>query len=184
MTSGMGRERRARVAARASIYMFVVLFVFLMLGALIMEFFGITLSSLRIAGGMIVGYIGFKMLFPSDTEAENEAIADAAGDKVAFTPLAMPMLSGPGAISVVMSMAAQIGKVENDYHEILGFVVVTAGIAISALICWLVLRASTSVIRFLGETGIDAMTKVMGFLLVAIGTEFFLAGLRDLGVLS
>ena len=186
MTTGASKKQRQHIALLSSFYMFIVLTIFLLLGTTILNFFGISMSALRIAGGLIVATVGFNMVFDqSDNSGDSTEVSDELKDytKIAFTPLAMPMLSGPGSISVVMSMAAKLAEVESIKDTIIGYAVVTVGIAISAFICWLVLRASGSVVKLLGQKGIDALTKVMGFLLVGIGVEFLIAGLRGLGVL-
>jgi len=187
MTTGASKKQRQHIALLSSFYMFIVLTIFLLLGTTILNFFGISMSALRIAGGLIVAIVGFNMVFDQSDNSDNNAeISDELKDytKIAFTPLAMPMLSGPGSISVVMSMAAKLAEIESIQSTLIGYGVVTVGIAISAFICWLVLRASGSVVKLLGQKGIDALTKVMGFLLVGIGMEFLIAGLRGLGVLA
>jgi multiple antibiotic resistance protein len=124
------------------------------------------------------------MLFVQDEKASEVAQLNSEdANKIAFTPLAMPMLSGPGSIAVIMSMAVQISELESLSNQLIGYSVVILGITISAFICWLVLRASGSVVRFMGESGIDALTKVMGFLLVRIGVQFVITGMRGLGAL-
>lgn len=180
MTSGLSKAQRNKVARQSTIYMFIILVVFLLLGALLLNFFGISLSALRIAGGLIIAVIGFKMLFVEDKKSEQEEISSEDANKIAFTPLAMPMLSGPGAIAVIMGMAVKVSELESVSAQVMGYGVVTIGIAISAFICWLVLRASSSVIHFMGASGIDALTKIMGFLLVSIGVQFVIGGVQGL----
>lgn len=181
MTSDLSRSERNHVALLATTYMFIILVVFLLLGAVILNFFGISLPALRISGGLIVAYIGFRMLFESDDKKSDKASQDAK--KLAFTPLAMPMLSGPGSIAVIMSIAVQVAESGSLSNQLLGYFVVTVGIAITAIICWLVLRASGKVIHFMGPSGIDALTKIMGFLLVSIGVQFIITGIKGLGVI-
>lgn len=164
------------VALKASIYMLLVLLSFLLLGALILGFFGITITGLRIAGGLIILVTGLKMLFaPTDQSSQSDK-KSAKHPNVAFSPLAMPMLSGPGSISVVLSMSDKIAALESYSLMITGYLVVAVGILITVVACWLVLRYSNNVTRFMGETGIDAMTRFMAFFLVAIGVDFLLGG--------
>ncbi len=185
LTAGADKQQRKHIALLCCVYMFGLLVLFLLLGSVVLNFFGISLPALRIAGGLIVATIGFRMVFESkDHTPDSQAVTDDSLNKIAFTPLAMPMLSGPGSISVVMSMAAQISLLQPWSSQIIGYGVVIAGIALASIICWLVLRASGSVVRFLGQNGIDALTKVMGFLLVSIGVEFVVAGLQGLGVIT
>ena len=177
MTAHVSSKERHMTATMACLYMGLLLLVFLFIGALILQFFGISLKSLRLAGGLVIAYIGFRMLFPSEqvNPPENDEPKHDPR-QLAFTPLALPMLCGPGSISVVLAMATQLSANEAMLNKIVGYVVVAIGIILSAFICWLVLWSSGSVVRFLGKSGIEAITKLMGFLLICIGMEFVLSG--------
>src|SRR3954468_6607204 len=109
ITADLSAQERTDQIRRACIYMFWILTAFLVAGGLIMNFFGISIPGLRIAGGMIVSYLGFRMLFPeSAAMSRQEQVEAAAKADVSFTPLAMPGLSGPGSIAVVIGMAANV----------------------------------------------------------------------------
>ena len=178
LTAGLSQEERRHTAARACAYMALLLLAFLLTGALILQFFGISLQALRVAGGLIIAYIGFRMLFPVDPseEAADSSAVDARS--IAFMPLALPMLSGPGSISVVISMATEVAKLETIVDRLIGYAVVGVGIVLSAVLCWLVLYSAGAVVRFLGGTGIKALTGLMGFLLVCIGCQFVLSSFQ------
>src|SRR5690554_5617801 len=104
LTEGFSEERRRQQAFMACLYMAVILITFLLLGSLIMNFFGISIPGLRIAGGLIVARIGFGMLNAKSENGLSEEQREEAEwmDDVAFTPLAMPMLSGPGSIAITI----------------------------------------------------------------------------------
>jgi len=172
MTAGMTPEERARQTLLGCLYAFSILAVFLIAGRFIISFFGISLPGIRIAGGLLVSTLGFRMVFPKP-QIEGEKIAPQKD--IAFSPLAMPSLSGPGSISVVLATSAQIP----DDKVLLGNIIVLAGIAITTLITWLVLRGAIYLVRFLGPTGIDALTRIFGFLLICIGVQFVLMGVSD-----
>lgn len=174
ITANLTAQERAEQIRRACIYMFFILTAFLVAGGLIMNFFGISIPGLRIAGGMIVSYLGFRMLFP-ETAAISSRERDEAREKgdISFTPLAMPSLSGPGSIAVVIGMST---TVQDSEHVVIGHVLVAIGIAITALISYVVLRASTRLDRVLGATGMNAMARIMGFLLICIGIQFVING--------
>jgi len=182
MTSDLSKADRNQIALLATTYMFIILVIFLLLGAVLLNFFGISLPALRIAGGLIVAFIGFQMLFGNEDKASAKAHHDVKS--MAFTPLAMPMLSGPGSIAVIMSMAVRVSEAGSLSNQLMGYFVVIVGIAITAIICWIVLTASSRVIQFMGPSGIDALTKIMGFLLTSIGVQFVITGFKGLGVLS
>ena len=179
LTSGASAKARNRQALLACIYAFAILVVFLLVGAAIIDFFGISVPGLRVAGGLIISVLGFKMLFPAAP-----ADASASGNsherelEIAFTPLAMPSLAGPGSISVVLTAAAQI-RSERPNDFVLIYAAVIAGMAITLIFSYLVLRGAGWMVRFLGKSGIDAMTRIFGFLLIAIGMQFLLTGISD-----
>lgn len=175
VTRGMSAARRQQQARLACIYAFAVLAVSLIAGALILAFFGISIHALRVAGGLIVARIGFGMLSPQpEPELDPGSRAEAMDMRdVAFTPLAMPMLSGPGAIAVTLGLATEV-------HHPLQNLAVLAGIALVAGVAWLVLRSSDRVVDFLGVTGVTVLTRIMGLLLVGIGVQFVFRGIVEL----
>ncbi|MEJ1995871.1 MAG: MarC family NAAT transporter [Limibacillus sp.] len=179
LTSKLSDDARDRVALRASIYMASTLLLFLLAGSIVLSFFGITISSLRIAGGLIIAFIGFRMLFPPPSDTPSDE-SPAEGGEIAFTPLAVPMLSGPGSIAVVIGMSAEVAAHEVGDGRLLGYLAVAIAILITALLAFLVLKASTRVVRFMGDSGINAMTRVMGFFLICIGVEFIIGALATL----
>lgn len=177
LTAGFDAKRRNRNALMACIYAFGILAMFLLLGTAIIDFFGISVAGIRIAGGLIIAALGFQMLFPATSPSGSHASASSELE-IAFTPLAMPSLAGPGSISVVVTAASQI---ESKYPENYGLIYfgVLIGIATTVFIAWLILRAAGSMARFLGPSGIDALTRIFGFLLVSIGVQFLLIGISD-----
>lgn len=172
LTQHYSLARRRETAWQASLYMACVLWVFLVAGVLIMAFFGISLPAMRIAGGLIVARIGFGMLTPKQGE-EAAPEHDGPGHGIAFTPLAMPMLSGPGSIAVTIGMAAGADGV----LEPLG---IALGIAAVGCVSYLVLREAHRVVAFLGVVGMDALTRIMGFLLVCVGVQFIAVAVGEI----
>jgi multiple antibiotic resistance protein len=180
LTANFEPRRRDGQAIKACIYAFAILVVFLLAGAAIVDFFGISIPGIRSAGGLIILAIGFRMLFPAPKPPGGaDAAAAAAPDlDVAFSPLAMPSLAGPGSIAVVMSSAAQIRSSHpNDWAMV--YAAVIAGMAATLVFSYLVLRAAGAMVRVLGPEGIDAMTRIFGFLLICIGMQFLLTGVAD-----
>lgn len=180
VTSNLDNQSKYKLLRLTCIYMFSILIIFLLAGAVILSFFGISVSALRIAGGLIITVLGFRMLFPETKKDEDEikihSYEQAKG--LAFTPLAMPMLSGPGSIAVIIGMAAQISENDTFLLRLSGYGVVGLGILITVIICWFVLRSSTRITKLLGPTGIDALTRIMGFILICIGVEFTASGIK------
>jgi multiple antibiotic resistance protein len=183
LTANFEPRRRQAQALMACVYAFAILVVFLLAGAAIVSFFGISIPGIRAAGGLIIMAIGFRMLFPAPKPAEDlagdpGASAAAPGQDVAFSPLAMPSLAGPGSIAVVMSAAAQI-RSEHPSDWALIYAAVIAGMAATLIFSYVVLRLAGAMVRFLGPTGIESMTRIFGFLLICIGMQFLLTGIAD-----
>jgi len=168
---------RQRQIRRACLYTFALMAGFLVAGSLVMNFFGISMPGMRIAGGMIVAFLGFRMLFPSaPTVASEVAARGEVKDDIAFTPLAMPGLSGPGTFAVVMSLSSQ-ASARAGWDRVADFLGVASGLLIVAVSSWLVLRAAERFNRLLGVTGMIALTRLMGFLMICIGVQFIINGL-------
>ena len=165
-------ERRNQQLRMACIYMIAILVSFLIGGTFIMGFFGISIPGLRIAGGLLVAGIGSGMLVsPPRDPAQQTRETEAARAKrdIAFSPLAMPMLSGPGAIAVTLGFTS-LATDWTDYAAIILGILVVAGIIYSTL------RVSGRIVQVIGITGMNALTKVMGFLILCIGIQFVVNG--------
>jgi multiple antibiotic resistance protein len=182
LTAGLDEKTRNRTALMACIYAFGILIVFLLLGAAIIDFFGISVPGIRVAGGLIISFLGFRMLFPPAPAPVSQGIPPPELE-IAFTPLAMPSLAGPGSISVVVTAASQIrSNHPEDYVIIYAGVVI--GMAVTLLTALFIFRTAASMARILGPSGIDALTRIFGFLLIAIGMQFLLTGITDFFGLS
>jgi multiple antibiotic resistance protein len=180
ITAHLTDTERDEQVRRACLYMFAILVTFLVAGGVIMNFFGISIPGLRIAGGLVVSYLGFRMLFPDLQGLPNAARAEAMTKQdLSFTPLAMPSLSGPGSIAVVVGISSTL-RTGRGIEMVVDYVAVAIGIALTALISWLVLRAAGRLDRLLGANGINAMSRVMGFLLICIGVQFVINGVLDI----
>ncbi|MFO1446896.1 MAG: MarC family NAAT transporter [Opitutaceae bacterium] len=171
ITEGDTHQQRERQARMGCVYMVAILVLSLMGGTFIMNFFGISIPGLRIAGGLLVSGIGMSMLSPRLSHPDDRE-RDAARAKVdiSFTPLAMPMLSGPGSIAVT------IGFTSLAQHP-LDYVAIILGILVVAVISYFVLRLSGQIVRIIGVNGMSALTKIMGFLLLCIGIQFVVNGI-------
>ena len=171
LTERMSPARRLSQLRAACCFMAAILITFLVGGSLIMRFFGISIPGLRIAGGLMVAGIGSSMLTGSAERRPADPGDDASGGDrdIAFSPLAKPMLSGPGSIAVTLGLTS-LAKTWIDYAAI------ALGIGIVALIAYATLRLSDSIVALIGRSGMNALTKVMGFLLLCIGIQFIVNG--------
>ena len=172
ITEGDTPARRNQQLRMACIYMVAILISFLIGGTFIMGFFGISIPGLRIAGGLLVAGIGSGMLVagPKDAyQTKQEQEAARAKRDIAFSPLAMPMLSGPGAIAVTIGLTS-LSTAWTDYIAII------IGILIVAIIIYATLRLSGKIVIVIGQGGMNALTKVMGFLILCVGIQFIVNG--------
>jgi multiple antibiotic resistance protein len=173
ITEGDSDQRRREQALKGSLYMVAILVCFLIGGTFIMQFFGISIPGLRITGGILLTGIGLDMLRTqkkADPEAEGaEREAARRKEDISFSPLAMPMLSGPGSIAVTLGFTSLA-------TGWLDYVAIIAGIITVAIITYVVLRVSGKLVGFIGPVGVSAMTKIMGFLLMSMGVQFVVNG--------
>jgi multiple antibiotic resistance protein len=184
LTARYPDAERNRQVLRAAIYVFIVLLVCFYAGSVVMRLFGISIPGLRLAGGLIVSYIGFGMLFPPERiteqgaqEAFSEATPATQFRDISFVPLTMPCTTGPGTIAFIISAASTIPARSYSYSVHLAVITVAV---LFTLEFWACLRGATTILRLLGEGGVDALTRVMGFLLVCIGVQFAINGGHEL----
>jgi multiple antibiotic resistance protein len=180
ITEGMPQPERRLMARRAAITCGALMVTFAIAGSLIFKVFGITLPAFKIAGGIILLQIGLDMLQArqSGTRSTPEETQEgAAKEDASIIPLGMPMLAGPGAISTVMVLVG-------DSHEIWQHVVIYGTIVLVAYSSYLVLAGADRVRRYMGETGIRILMRLMGLLLVALAVQFIANGLIDFGLLK
>jgi multiple antibiotic resistance protein len=155
---------------------FVILAVAYLAGESLLAFFSIRIASLRIAGGLLIFSMAWSMLQarPSRTKQTDEEVLEAATrSSVAVVPLAMPLLAGPGAISVMILQATRTEDVLDRGVALLAAALVAASI-------WLILRLATPITGFLGQTGMNVATRFMGLILAAVAVEFIAAGVVEI----
>jgi multiple antibiotic resistance protein len=172
LTSSWPAAERRRTALKTSFYVFTILVVFLFFGRFVLSFFGISLPVLKIAGGLIVANTAWGMVTSTSrlTVAETEEAPDK--EDISLTPLAMPLLSGPGAIGVVMALAAHV----DNWLAYLGMVIGIAAVAVSVL---LFLCMGGPLVRRLGPGAVGAINRIFGFLILAIAVQLVWDGVAD-----
>jgi multiple antibiotic resistance protein len=172
ITEGDSHERRLQQLRNACLYMVAILVSFLVGGTFMMGFFGISIPGVRIAGGLLVAGIGSSMLLGPGRELgpDDPAHQEARRKRdVSFSPLAMPMLSGPGSIAVTIGFTSLASQT-------LDYVAIILGIAIVAVLTYVTLRLSERVVGLIGVNVMNAISKVMGFLILCIGIQFVVNG--------
>ncbi|HMQ79302.1 MAG TPA: MarC family protein [Ignavibacteria bacterium] len=163
---------RKSQARKIAINVFIILITFLLIGKLLLELFGISLGVLQIAGGLIVANTGWQMV-NSKADEEKQSASKVENVDISFMPMAMPILSGPGAIGAVIGMSTNAKHIE-DY---IGFV---TGIFLIGLVTYLFLILSIPLMKKLGSTGINVLTRMMGFFILAIAVNLVYQGILAL----
>ena len=174
VTAGMSRIERRQIALRATLIAFGVLTLFALAGTAILSIFGITIHAFRIAGGLLLFFIAFEMIFEKRQErhersAGRAVTADRVRD-IAVFPLAIPLIAGPGAISATILLSG-------TYSEPLERAVLILILAVNLAAAWLVFLAAERLDRFLGATGRTVLTRLLGMILAALAVQFVLDGI-------
>lgn len=166
-------ERR-RTARRACIAMTVLLILFAATGTMLFRAFGITLPAFRTAGGLILWFVAMDMLHGErrTQEGRDELVEGQAKEDVALTPLAIPMLAGPGAISTVIVVAGQA-------RGLVDTLIVYGAIILTGILSFLSLRLGEPLLGRLGKTGIRVVTRIMGLILAAVAVQFVFSGIKE-----
>ncbi|MDO9393318.1 MAG: MarC family protein [Methylotenera sp.] len=175
-TDGWSRQERAKTAKTVAITVFIVLAVSAFLGDKILDFFGITIPSFQVGGGILLMLIAISMMHGKQSgtrQTPEEAQTMAERNVIAIVPLSIPLLAGPGAISSMIIAAQQTSSFT-------GHLSLIAPIFIIAIIIWLVLRLAVGISLKLGTIGINIVTRLMGLILAAMAVEFVAHGLIGL----
>jgi multiple antibiotic resistance protein len=173
MTAADTPAHRRTIIRNACVAAVFLLAVFALGGRLIFKVFSITLPAFRIAGGIILGMTAFDMLRAQEQRATPDEIEEGRRKvEIAITPLAVPILAGPGALSTVMLMMGRATGIPTVLP-------VLVAIVATGLICYIVLRLSERVLAVMGRTGINLMSRLMGILLLTVSVQFVLDGLRE-----
>ncbi len=174
MTAGFERPHRSSTLRKAIATAIIVLVVFGLLGTWILGFFGITTQAFRITGGLLFLGIGTEMLRAKrsrvKTTKEEELEAERS-DEVGIIPLGMPALAGPGAITTVITLIPQARNIWEMASVYISIVLVMG-------ISWLVLGTAPWLLRRFGQTGLNVMTRLMGLIVMVVGTQFIIDGVR------
>ncbi|OIO61139.1 MAG: hypothetical protein COX57_01305 [Alphaproteobacteria bacterium CG_4_10_14_0_2_um_filter_63_37] len=172
MTPDNTANERTAMARRAALTVFGVLTVFLLFGAAILAFFSITIPAFQIAGGLVVGIMALDLLKATQTGVKStpeERREGVVKTDVSITPLAVPMLAGPGAVSTVMLLTSRHPGTE-------GTLMLLAAVGLVALIVWVCLRSAARLVKLLGQTGINVVSRLIGLIVLAVAVQFVIDG--------
>ncbi len=176
---------RAAVSRWVSIYAFCIVAASLYIGAYVLSFFGVTIPVLRVAGGIIVAMSGWQMLNQPDateqrrSETPNPRSITVSPSKLAFYPLTMPLTTGPGTISVAISIGA--GRPRGFHPPLFEFFVETlAAVALLVILIYLTYRNAARLANLIGSTGTSIVVRLSAFLLFCIGIQILWNGAAEL----
>ena len=172
LTADLTRDERNRTARRTALYVIAILVTFMLFGRFVLSFFGISLPVLKIAGGLIVANTAWGMVTASSRMTTEESSEALTKEDISLTPMAMPMLSGPGSIGVVMGLAAHA-------NGLLAYVGMMIGIALVGFTVYLFLRMGGPMVKRLGPSATGAITRIFGFLILAIAVQLVWDGVAD-----
>lgn len=174
MTSGLDQANRTKTAKKASIVSFITIIIFAFMGQLLFNFFGISVHSLRIVGGIIFLIMGMDMLQArlGKVKVKDTEIKAYVND-ISITPLAIPMICGPGALTNAIVLMEDANSIDKK-------MILVASVLVVMLLTFVILYSSSKIIKFLGETGINVMMRLMGLIVMVIAVEFFFSGLTPL----
>ena len=176
LTGNQDKAARKKTALKSIVTAFCIILFFCILGKTIFELFGITLPALRITGGVLIFLVGFHMLqgqpskmhLPQKDPAEDNPTDET---NVAISPLAIPILAGPGTIATAMNYSATGSHAENA--------ITIAAFPLLCVITFLAFLSGDRLIQILGRSGMDVVTRLMGLILAVVGTQMLIQGIHD-----
>ena len=178
LTKENSKKERGQTAFWTSLNVLVILFISFFAGKYILFFFGIGLSSLKIAGGLIIASSGFALLtgkFAEHKGMKKKVVKEDVNSRpeVSLTPLAIPMLAGPGTISLLITY-------NQEYKGIEHLLIITSAIIFTTINIYLILKSAHYIVKFLGASGINALSRIIGFIVIAIGVEYIISSKLDI----
>jgi multiple antibiotic resistance protein len=173
LTEKTSEKLKIKMAEKATITCALILGFFIVTGSLIFDFFGITLEAFQIAGGLLITRLGFGMLYPKAKLDNDEHKESKKKQDISLIPLAIPFLSGPGAIATTLVWASEAPS----WMETTGLVIV---VALISLIAYVILINARVLNKLFGKTGINVIEKLMGLIVLVMGIQFVINALRTL----
>lgn len=177
LTEGYTKAELSKTSLWTAINVFIILMIAFFIGQYVLSFFGITITALRIAGGILITNSGFALLNGkfSKNKGINKKVEEEAQERsdIALTPLAMPMLAGPGSMSLLIAFYQE----HNSTKEIIWSCI---AILVVAIVIFLILRSAYYLSRLLGSAGIVAISRIVGFLTIAIGIQYIISAILSI----
>ncbi|MEI6315359.1 MAG: MarC family protein [Syntrophus sp. (in: bacteria)] len=178
LLDGQDQQAHRRVAFRSCLYAALMMLFFLVFGRFVLEIFGVPLSMVRIVGGIILMRIGFSLFLPSSSGSVSDRVGGTSeqSGNIAFVPLAIPLMFGPGALATVMGMSTMV---KLSKPGVISFFAIFAAILATMLVTYLSLAYAKKILGRIGPLGIDAVTRLVGFFVSAMGMGLIFHGLVE-----
>lgn len=177
LTQNDTKKERSRISLWTAINVFIILIVSFFIGQYVLLFFGISIDALRIAGGIIIVSSGFSLLSGKFTKKRgiNKKVENEAQKRndIALTPLAIPMLAGPGSISLLIAFY-------QEHNSTLEIIISCFAILAIAVVIFIILRSAHYLAKFLGASGIVAISRIIGFIVIAIGIQYIVSAIINI----
>lgn len=177
LTEGYTKNELSKTSLWTAINVFIILMIAFFMGQYVLSFFGITITALRIAGGILITNSGFALLNGkfSKNKGINKKVEEESQERsdIALTPLAMPMLAGPGSMSLLIAFYQE----HNSTKEIIWS---SLAILVVAIVIFIILRSAYYLSRILGSAGIIAISRIVGFLTIAIGIQYIISAILSI----
>ncbi|MBU2929297.1 MarC family protein [Winogradskyella psychrotolerans] len=169
LTQGLDKATKRDINKRANITAFIIVTVFVLLGKYIFELFNISIPAFKITGGILIFYIGFEMLQSKKSNVKNIKNVDE-DENIAISPLAIPILAGPGTIVTAMNFVANVNPIQT--------ILVIAIFGLMSLLAYFTFRLSDLIVRIVGNNVISVIGKIMGLIIAIIGTGMIIQGIK------
>ena len=177
LTQDDSNIERNRISLWTSINVFLILIISFFVGQYVLSFFGISIDALRIAGGIVILDSGFSLLSGKITKKRgiNKKVENDAQKRndIALTPLAIPMLAGPGSISLLIAFY-------QEHHEPIEIAIAVLAILCTSIVIFIILKSAHYLARFLGASGIVAISRIIGFIVIAIGIQYIVSSIINI----
>jgi multiple antibiotic resistance protein len=169
LTQGLDKKVKKDINKRSNIIAFIIITVFVLLGKYIFELFNISIPAFKITGGILIFFIGFDMLQSKQSNVKSLDTVDTKDD-IAVSPLAIPILAGPGTIVTAMNFVANVENIQ--------IFLVIAIFGFMSLLTYLTFRASDFIVKVVGNNVISVIGKIMGLIIAIIGTGMVITGIK------
>lgn len=182
LTQEQNKKERNKIAFWTSVNVLIILLISFFIGEFLLLFFGITLNALKIAGGLIIASSGFALLtgeFTKHKGMKRKKIEEDLKTRsdITLTPLSIPMIAGPGTISLLITY-------KQEYDNVSDMVIIISAIILATICIYLILKSSFIIAKSLGASGINALSRIIGFIVIAIGVQLVISSVVDILNLS